>query len=62
MSHDDGAKSPKSWREVAEQASHESDPRKLMEMIRELCDLLEADQRIPLPKAKLPAQKPDMLS
>jgi hypothetical protein len=59
MSQDDRAKSPKSWREVAERASHESDPQKLMEMIKQLCDLLDANQRVPLTKPDPPASKPE---
>ena len=41
----------KDWKELAEQASHEADPQKLMKIVKDLCTALDA-------KPKRPASSP----
>jgi hypothetical protein len=47
MSHDGTPKnlSPASWREIAEKASKETDPKRLSELVTQLCERLEEEQR-----------------
>lgn len=37
----EGPDAPKDWRDLAEQASHEPDPDKLMELVSELCEAID---------------------
>jgi hypothetical protein len=46
----EAADTSKNWRDLAEQASHEPDPHKLMELVSELC---EAIDRKPKPVARV---------
>ena len=39
--HSDGSDGRKDWRDLAEAASHEKDPRKLMNLVSELCEAID---------------------
>lgn len=60
MSTDNGNNPHKSWRELAEQASTETDPAKLQQLIKELCDALDrtAPQKAkPIKKTDIPVDE-----
>ena len=48
--------SSKDWRELAEQASHETDPEKLQQLVKALCEALD---QVPPQRAKPISKKTD---
>jgi hypothetical protein len=65
MSHDGTPKnlSPApSWREIAEKASKETDPKKLSELVGQLCAKLEEEQQKKKTFAPPVSPKPDVQS
>jgi hypothetical protein len=46
----DGKSTPHTWHDLAEQATKESDPEKLMEIIEELCGVLQMREEGAKPK------------
>ena len=45
MSHDSQPEGSTSWREIAQRASKETDPRKLSYLVADLCAMLEEEQQ-----------------
>ncbi|HET7205969.1 MAG TPA: hypothetical protein VFI95_05245 [Terriglobales bacterium] len=45
---------PRDWHEIAEQASHEKDPEKLLELTRQLTDAFDRQNRKPMTTAEEP--------
>ena len=39
--HSEAPEARKDWRDLAEQASHEQNPKKLMELVSELCEAID---------------------
>jgi hypothetical protein len=51
-------KSDRSWRDIADEASHEKDPKKLVQLAEELSRALdERDKKPDLPESELPPAK-----
>lgn len=54
----EGAKSQqRNWQDIAERASHEQDPQKLMELVSELCEAIDGK---PKPIARVEEPKSDV--
>ena len=49
-----GPDTQKDWRDLAEQASHEQDPSKLMELVSELCEAIDHKPK-PVARVENPA-------
>jgi hypothetical protein len=50
----EGPDTQKDWRDLAEQASHEQDPNKLMKLVSDLCEAID-DRPKPVARVEIPA-------